>query len=246
MPPRVDVVIPCYNEVTVLEQSVLAALALFERQPQYDWRLVIADNGSNDGTSELARDLDARFERVKALVLEVKGRGLALREAWLASDAEVVSYMDVDLSTDINHLPELVAMVADRGCDVAIGTRLAKGSKTDRQLKREITSRGYVALIRMTFPRLKISDAQCGFKALNRKAVEATVPYIENRMWFFDTELLVLAQQAGLRICELPVRWVEDKDTKVKIISTAAEDIRGLARMRFRRKPKAAATPPAE
>jgi len=238
--PRVDVVIPVYNEVKVLEQSVMTTLDLFEKNPQYDWRVVIADNGSNDGTSELARSLDERFERVKALVLEVKGRGLALREAWLTSDAQIVSYMDVDLSTDILHLPELVAMVAERGCDVAIGSRLAKGSKTDRQLKREITSRGYVALIRMTFPRLRISDAQCGFKALNRRAVEATVPFIENRMWFFDTEMLILAQQAGLKICELPVRWVEDKDTKVKIISTAMEDIRGLARMRFRRRRSAA------
>lgn len=236
MSPRVDVVIPCYNEVKVLEQSVTTTLELFERNPQYDWRLVIADNGSNDGTSELARDLDVRHERVTALVLTVKGRGLALREAWLNSDADVVSYMDVDLSTDIQHLPELIAMVAERGCDVAIGSRLAKGSKTDRQVKREITSRGYVALIRLTFPRLRISDAQCGFKALNRKAVEATVPHIQNRMWFFDTELLVLAHQAKLKICELPVRWVEDKDTKVNILSTATEDIRGLLRMRFRRK----------
>ena len=234
--PRVDVVIPVYNEVKVLEQSALTTLALFDQNPQYDWRLVIADNGSNDGTSELARELEARDPRVKALVLTVKGRGLALREAWLASDAAVVSYMDVDLSTDIAHLPELIAMVAERGCDVAIGTRLAKGSKTDRQLKREITSRGYVALIRLTFPRLHISDAQCGFKALNRKAVEAIVPKIENRMWFFDTEMLILAHQSRLKICELPVRWVEDTDTKVKIISTAMEDIRGLARMRFRRR----------
>ena len=238
--PAVDVVIPCLNEVGVLRASVTTTLALFDANPRFDWRLVIADNGSTDGTSELARDLDARFERVKALVLTVKGRGLALREAWLSSDADVVSYMDVDLSTDINHLPELVAMVAERGCDVAIGSRLARGSKTDRQLKREITSRGYVALIRMTFPRLKISDAQCGFKALNRKAVEAVVPHIENRMWFFDTEMLVLAHQAGLKICELPVRWVEDTDTKVKILSTATEDIRGLVRMRFRRKRKSA------
>jgi glycosyltransferase involved in cell wall biosynthesis len=183
----------------------------------------------------LARELDARFERVQALVLTVKGRGLALREAWLNSEADIVSYMDVDLSTDIAHLPKLVSMV-EGGCDVAIGTRLAKGSKTDRQLKREITSRGYVALIRMTFPRLRISDAQCGFKALNRKAVSAVVPKIENRMWFFDTELLIIAHQAKLKICELPVRWVEDKDTKVKIVSTATEDIKGLLRMRFRRK----------
>jgi len=236
MPPRVDVVIPCYNEVKVLEQSVLTTLELFAANPQYDWRVVIADNGSKDGTADLARELDAKHERVKALVLEVKGRGLALREAWMTSDADVVSYMDVDLSTDIHHLPELVAMVAERGCDVAIGSRLAKGAKTDRQMKREITSRGYVALIRMTFPKLKITDAQCGFKALSRRAVETVVPEIENRMWFFDTEMLVLAHQAGLKICELPVRWVEDTDTKVRILSTAAEDIRGLARMRFRRK----------
>lgn len=234
--PRVDVVIPVYNEVKVLEQSAMTTLALFDQNQQYDWRLVIADNGSNDGTPELARSLETRDPRVKALVLEVKGRGLALREAWLSSDADVVSYMDVDLSTDLNHLPELVAMVAERGCDVAIGSRLAKGSKTDRQLKREITSRGYVALIRMTFPRLRITDAQCGFKALNRKAVQAVVPHIENRMWFFDTEMLILAHQAKLTICELPVRWVEDTDTKVKIVSTALEDIRGLARMRFRRR----------
>jgi glycosyltransferase involved in cell wall biosynthesis len=234
--PRVDVVIPVYNEVKVLEQSAMTTLALFDQNQQYEWRLVIADNGSNDGTPELARSLEARYSRVKALILEVKGRGLALREAWLSSDADVVSYMDVDLSTDLSHLPELVAMVAERGCDVAIGSRLAKGSKTDRQLKREITSRGYVALIRMTFPRLRITDAQCGFKALNRKAVQAVVPHIENRMWFFDTEMLILAHQAKLKICELPVRWVEDTDTKVKIVSTALEDIRGLARMRFRRR----------
>lgn len=234
--PRVDVVIPVYNEVKVLEQSATTTLALFDQNPQYDWRLVIADNGSNDGTSELARSLEARDPRVKAHILEVKGRGLALREAWLSSDADIVSYMDVDLSTDLKHLPELIAMVAERGCDVAIGSRLARGSKTDRQLKREITSRGYVALIRMTFPRLRITDAQCGFKALNRRAVQTVVPHIENRMWFFDTEMLILAHQAKLKICELPVRWVEDTDTKVKIVSTAMEDIRGLARMRFRRR----------
>ena len=234
--PTVDVVFPVYNEVKVLEQSVATTLALFDQHQQYEWRLVIADNGSNDGTSELARGLEARDPRVKALVLEVKGRGLALREAWLSSDADVVSYMDVDLSTDLQHLPELIAMVAERGCDVAIGSRLANGSKTDRQLKREITSRGYVALIRLTFPRLRITDAQCGFKALNRRAVQAVVPHIENRMWFFDTELLILAHQAKLKICELPVRWVEDTDTKVKIVSTALEDVRGLARMRFRRR----------
>lgn len=232
---RVDVVIPCYNEVTVLEESVRQTLALFDANPQYDWRCVVADNGSTDGTGKLAQQLQEQDPRVQAFLLTIKGRGVALRKAWMQSDADVVSYMDVDLSTDLNQLPKLISMVAEGGCDVAIGSRLAKGSDTDRQLKREITSRGYVFLIRATFPRLRITDAQCGFKALNRRTVNLIVPKIENRMWFFDTEMLILAQQAGLRICELPVRWVEDRDSKVHILKTAIEDIRGLARMRLRR-----------
>ncbi|MFW6197271.1 MAG: dolichyl-phosphate beta-glucosyltransferase [Myxococcota bacterium] len=235
-PPRVDVVIPCLNEVAVLRQSVETALAFFEQHPRYQWRVVVADNGSTDGTGDLARQLEAEHPgRVKAIVLEIRGRGLALRHAWLASDADIVAYMDVDLSTDIAHLPELVDMVAERGCHVASGSRLARGSRTERSLKREITSRGYMFLIRAMFPRLRITDAQCGFKALSRRAVEEVVPLIENRMWFFDTELLILAHRKGLRICELPVRWVEDPDTKVRIVKTAIEDIRGLLRMRFRR-----------
>ncbi|MFN0149064.1 MAG: dolichyl-phosphate beta-glucosyltransferase [Dehalococcoidia bacterium] len=230
---RVDVVIPVYNEVTVLRKSIEQTLALFGEHPEYDWRVVIADNGSTDGTGALATELAGKDPRVQARLLTVKGRGLALRDAWLASDADIVAYMDVDLSTDIRHLPELARMIASESCDVAIGTRLARGSKTKRSLKREVTSRGYVALIRATFPMLKISDAQCGFKALSRRAAQDLVPRIENRMWFFDTELLILAQRHGYRIRELPVRWDEDPDTKVRILKTAAEDIRGLLRMRF-------------
>ncbi|MBI2766998.1 MAG: glycosyltransferase family 2 protein [Chloroflexi bacterium] len=235
---RVDVVIPCYNEVGVLRQSVEKTLALLRQHDRYDWRIVIADNGSIDGTGPLARELEAQYPEVQALLLTIKGRGLALREAWMRSDADVVMYMDVDLSTDIAHLPRLIDMVAIEGCDVAIGTRLARGSKTKRSLKRETTSRGYVLLIRATFPRMRITDAQCGFKALSRRTVEHLVPQVQNRMWFFDTELLVLAHRAGYKICELPVRWDEDTDTKVHILKTAMEDICGLARMRFSRPPR--------
>ena len=233
--PSVDVVIPVYNEVKVLEQSVQRTLELFDANPNFDWHVVVADNGSTDGTGKLAQELATRDPRVHALLLTIKGRGVALRKAWTESTADVVAYMDVDLSTDINQLPKLISMVADGGCDVAIGSRLARGSKTDRQLKREITSRGYVMMIRATFPKLRITDAQCGFKALSRHTADTIVPKIENRMWFFDTEMLILAHQAGLRICELPVRWVEDRDSKVHIVKTAMEDIRGLLRMRLRR-----------
>ena len=231
--PAVDVVLPCYNEVTVLRESVERTLATIRDVAGYNWRILIADNGSTDGTGALAEELARAHAEVSAMTIVEKGRGLALRGAWLASDADVVTYMDIDLSTDVAHLPELVRMVAHEGCDVAIGTRLGKGAETTRSLKREVTSRGYVFLIRATFPGLKITDAQCGFKALTRKAAQDLVPRIENRMWFFDTELLILAHRHGYRICELPVRWDEDPDTKVKIVKTAVEDIKGLARMRF-------------
>lgn len=233
--PRVDVVIPCLNEANVLRSSVETAVALFARHPRYDWRLVIADNGSTDGTGDLARELENEYSQVQALLLPVRGRGLALREAWLQSDADIVSYMDVDLSTDIEHLPRLVGMVDSSDCEVAIGSRRARGASTRRGLKREVTSRAYISMIRLTFPGLKVTDAQCGFKALSRRAIDELVPQIQNRMWFFDTELLILANRAGMPICEMPVRWQEDPDTKVKIIGTAIEDIRGLARMRFGR-----------
>ncbi len=234
--PRVDVVIPCYNEAPVLRVSVARSLACFATHPQYGWRLVIADNGSDDGTLAIARELEAAHGEVRALALTIKGRGRALRAAWLGSDADVVAYMDADLSTDLAHLPELVGMVADGGCDVATGSRLAQRSETRRSLKREVISRAYVLLIRVFFPRLRISDAQCGFKALSRRAVELVVPATRDPNWFFDTELLIAAHQAGLRVGELPVRWVEDPDTKVRILSTALEDVRGLLRMRFRRR----------
>lgn len=232
--PTVDVVIPCYNEVSVLRSSVERTLQLFDRVPGFGWRVVIADNGSTDGTGDLARQLESEYApRVKALVLPIKGRGYALCEAWLASDADIVAYMDVDLSTDLEQLPHLIRLITERGCDGAIGSRLAKGARTTRSLKREITSRGYVLLIRLFFPRLRITDAQCGFKAFRREVAQDLVRQVENRMWFFDTEVLILAHWAGYRICELPVRWVEDPDTKVKILRTALEDLRGLWRMRW-------------
>jgi len=234
-PPRVDVVLPCYNEVAVLRETVTTLLEFLADKEDFDWKIVIAENGSSDGTAELAEELAAMDARVFARTSREKGRGLALKRVWMESDADIVCYMDVDLSTDIAHLPDLVAMVSGGRCDIAIGSRLAKGSNTRRSLKREITSRGYVFLIRATFPRMQLTDAQCGFKAMNRRVVQEVLPLVENPMWFFDTELLVLAHRKGFRICELPVRWVEDRDTKVRIFDTAVEDIRGLLRMRCKR-----------
>jgi glycosyltransferase involved in cell wall biosynthesis len=233
-PVRVDVVIPVYNEEKVLAESIGKLHAYLTEHVAHDWRIVIADNASIDGTADVARAVVARFgERVAYLYLEQKGRGRALRKAWLDSTADIVSYMDVDLSTNLDAFPKLLSAIVDEGYDVAIGSRLKRGARVRRQWKRELISRGYNLLVWSLFPRRTFSDAQCGFKALTRRAVDRLVPLVENNNWFFDSELLLRANQLGFRIAEVPVEWVEDLDSRVNITKTATEDVKGLLRVRF-------------
>jgi len=227
----VELVIPVYNEAHVLAQSIGTLTAFLGAQLPYAWRIVIADNASTDGTLAVAQRLAAAERRVTVLHLAEKGRGRALKTAWLGSAADVLSYMDVDLSTELAAYPALIRAIAEEGYDLASGSRLARGSRTRRSLKREALSRGYNALIRAVLW-THFSDAQCGFKALSRRAAQALLPRVANPTWFFDTELLVLAEKKGYRLKELPVRWVEDPDTRVKLASTIGEDLRGLWRLR--------------
>lgn len=238
----VDIVIPVYNEEHVLARSVDTLRAFLRDKLPHAWRVVVADNASTDGTLRVAQALAEQHPGEVAVVhLPQKGRGRALRAAWLGSEADVLVYMDVDLSTDLSALPPLVDGIAVEGYDVAIGSRLARGARTTRSLRREVISRLYNLLIKaIHFTRF--SDAQCGFKAVSRQAAGELVPLIKNEEWFFDTELLILAEKGGYRIKEVPVRWVEDPDTRVKIASTASEDIRGLLRLRFSRIPKRSRT----
>ena len=237
MAASVDIVIPVYNEEHVLERSVETLRSFVAQHLPYPWRVLVADNASTDGTLAVAQELARRYEDVDYLHLPQKGRGRALRAAWLASEADVVSYMDVDLSTDLVAFPPLVAAILEEGYDVAIGTRLGSGSQTNRSPRRELISRTYNLLIKVLFF-TRFSDAQCGFKAVSRRAAQELVPLVENQEWFFDTELLLLADKGGYRIKEVPVRWVEDPDTRVRIARTVAEDLRGLLRMRLRRIPR--------
>ncbi len=231
---RVDVVIPVYNEEHVLAASV-ATLSLFlGERLRYDWRVVIADNASTDGTLAVAEELAAANDRVRVVHLAKKGRGRALRRAWLDSDADVVAYMDVDLSTNLDALPDLVARIADGTCDIAIGSRLMAGARVTRQWKREIISRLYNLIIKFMFPRRTFSDAQCGFKAVSRRAVRAVVPLVEDQGWFFDSELLLRGEELGFRVAEVPVEWIEDLDSRVNIAATALDDLKGLVRVRLR------------
>ena len=238
MATTVDIVIPVLNEEVALPVCIEKIFSFVEDHPDREWRVVVADNGSTDRTAEVASELIDKYPSLRVTHLDQRGRGRALKKAWTESDADVRLYMDVDLSTDINRMPDLVSAIADEGYDVAVGSRLRKESEVvGRTLKREITSRGYNIMIRMMFPLTGWRDAQCGFKAVSRKAAENVVPLAKDNAWFFDTELLLLAGKAGYRIKEIPVRWEDDPDTRVKIISTAWEDVKGLLRLRFKGRP---------
>jgi glycosyltransferase involved in cell wall biosynthesis len=227
----VEIVIPVYNEEAALEKSVNTLRAYLLEYFPYRWRVTIADNASTDKTWEIATRLQETYPDVKALHLDQKGRGRALRYAWTISEADVVTYMDVDLSTNLKSFLPLVAPIITGHSEMAIGSRLARGAVVTRQWKREIISRCYNLMIKLSFLNA-FSDAQCGFKACRTDAARRLLPLIENNEWFFDTEMLLLAEHNGLRIYEVPVEWIEDLDSRVKIVKTVMEDIRGLWRVR--------------
>ncbi|MFE7506257.1 glycosyltransferase [Promicromonospora sp. NPDC057488] len=228
--PVLDLVIPVYNEEHGLERAVRAAHSYLTTRFPYPARITVVDNASTDGTLAVARRLLDELDGVQVLHLDAKGRGRALHTAWLASDAQVLAYMDVDLSTDLSALLPLVAPLVSGHSHLAIGTRLARGSRIVRGPKREIVSRGYNLLLRGTLA-ARFSDAQCGFKAIRADAARELLPLVADTQWFFDTELLVLAERAGLRIHEVPVDWVDDPDSRVDIVATALADVRGIARL---------------
>ena len=230
----VEITIPVLNEERALP-GCIASLDAFLGQhlSGYGWHITIADNGSTDSTAAVAGQLAAEHPgHVGYLHLDRRGRGGALRRAWLESECDIVSYMDVDLSTGLEALPPLVHAIAEEGYHVAVGSRLIGSSRIVRSAKRELLSRTYNLIIKAAFM-TRFTDAQCGFKALSRPAAQILVPSVVNNHWFFDTELLIIAEKRGFRTKEVPVQWTEDPDTRVKVLRTALEDLRGLARLRL-------------
>jgi putative flippase GtrA len=228
--PVLDVVVPVYNEELDLEPCVRRLHAYLRENFPYRFRITIADNASTDATADVARRLTEQIPGVAAVHLPEKGRGRALKHVWIHSDAAVLAYMDVDLSTDLGALLPLVAPLITGHSDLAIGSRLARGSRVVRGAKREFISRSYNLILRGTLS-ARFSDAQCGFKAIRSDVAERLLPMVEDTGWFFDTEMLVLAERAGLRIHEVPVDWVDDPDSRVDIVATAMADLRGIARL---------------
>ncbi|MCP2280957.1 Glycosyl transferase family 2 [Nocardia amikacinitolerans] len=229
--PLLDIVIPVYNEENSLADCVYRLEAHLTAGFPFRTRITIADNASTDSTLQLAHLIRSEYDNVHVVHLDAKGRGRALRTAWLASDAAVVAYMDVDLSTDLNALLPLIAPLFTGHSDLSIGTRLSGKSRVVRGPKREFVSRCYNAILKATL-RARFSDAQCGFKAMRSDVARQVLPLVQDGEWFFDTELLVIAERVGLRIHEVPVDWIDDPDSRVDIVDTALKDLRGIWRMR--------------
>ena len=235
--PLIDIVIPVYNEERDLGPSVRRLHDYLGSDFPFPAVITIADNACRDGTLAVAQGLANELTRVRVVHLDKKGRGRALRAAWLQSDAPVVAYMDVDLSTGLNALLPLVAPLLSGHSDLAIGSRLAHGARVVRGPKREIISRCYMLVLRFALG-AHFSDAQCGFKAVRTSVAKQLLPQVKDEAWFFDTELLILAQRAGMRVHEVPVDWTDDPDSRVAILRTAIEDLRGVVRLRFGARPR--------
>jgi glycosyltransferase involved in cell wall biosynthesis len=228
--PVLDIAVPVHNEERILDHSVRTLHAYVRNHLPFATRISIVDNASQDATRAIGAELASALDGVRFLQLPEKGRGRALRASWMASDARVLAYMDVDLSTRLEALPALIMPIATGSADISIGSRLAPGALVTRSAQRELISRGYNLLLR-TALHTRFRDAQCGFKAIRVEVARALLPAVRDEGWFFDTELLVLAQRAGLPISEVPVEWVEDTDSRVNIPRTALNDLRGVLRL---------------
>ena len=228
--PVLDVVVPVYNEQAALAESVRRLHRHLRTEFPFPFRITIADNASTDAPPEVAAGLAEQLAEVRVRRLDLKGRGRALHDVWSSSDAPVLAYMDVDLSTDLAALAPLVAPLISGHSDLAIGTRLGRGSRVTRGAKREVISRCYNLLLKSTLA-ARFSDAQCGFKAIRADVAARLLPHVQDTGWFFDTELLVLAERSGMRIHEVPVDWIDDPDSRVDIVATAVADVKGIARL---------------
>ena len=234
--PTLDIVIPVYNEEDELESHTETLIGFLKSYlTDFDWTITIVDNASVDKTLAIARRLAKKYQTVRAFHLDQKGRGRAVKKAWLEIDADVHCYMDVDLSTDLKHIPALVRSLL-RGYDIAIGTRNARSSRVyGRGWLRTLTSKTYITLIRLAFL-VRFTDAQCGFKAITNQAAKSLLPHIRDNAWFFDSELLIIAEKLGYRIYEEGVTWIDNPGSTVRVVKTAQGDLEGLWRL-FKTRP---------
>ena len=229
------IVLPCLNEEKILEKNVLMLQKyLLENLRKYDWRIVIADNNSSDKTAEIGKNLEIKYSRVYYFYLTKTGKGLAVLTVWQKFDSDIYVFMDADLSTDLSALRPLVESIDKEGNDVAVGSRYLKGSQVKRSFSRRMFSLGYRILLKLFF-QLRVKDAPCGFKAVNKKIIQDIVPNVKNKQWFFDTEILVLAQKKKFKIKEIPVSWRDHgTESRVRVFSLSWSYFKEIIKLFFR------------
>lgn len=235
--PSVEITVPVYNEEKELAKNIAILHEFCQKNlKSYDWHITIADNASTDNTPLIALAIERDNPNISHFRLEQKGRGRAVKRVWVESDRDLCVYMDLDLSTDLVHLPNILKKLG-AGYDVAIGSRLAKGARViGRTFLRELTSRILNFFFIQFFFHTHFTDAQCGFKAVTRRVVENLIPKVKDNEWFFDGELLIIAEKSGYKIYEEPVHWVDNPGSTVRLISTIWGDLMSISRL-LRTKP---------
>ncbi|MDD2646416.1 MAG: glycosyltransferase [Patescibacteria group bacterium] len=235
---KILIVLPTLNEERALSENVKRVFDFCQDNlSNYDWQILIADNGSTDNTVYISQNLTNQHPRITYFHLDQPGRGRAMKKAWLENEADVYLYMDADLATDLKYLPPLIKAITDEGFDLATGSRLKRGAKISRSLFREISSRTYNLILRVIFPKYKIQDSQCGFKAISQRVKIKVLPSVKDPIWFFDTELFIRANELGFKIKEIPVEWQDNKfvkrKTRVKILKTVTDDLREIIKLKI-------------
>lgn len=233
----VEITIPVYNEQQELKKNITHLAKFCEKNlNEYNWHITIADNASTDTTPTIASALSKQNQHMHLFRLEQKGRGRAIKVVWSQSNADYYVYMDLDLSTDLLHLPKILNAL-EKGNDIAIGSRLKKGARVEgRTVIREITSRALNFFFIQLFFHTHFTDAQCGFKAVTKRVVLDLLPRIEDNGWFFDGELLIIGEKMGYKIYEEPVHWIDNPGSTVQLLSTITGDVKTMIRL-LRTKP---------
>lgn len=236
--PHVLLVIPIYNEEKIIENTVRETIKYLNENTKYSYILVVADNASTDSSPEIVKNLQKEIPFLEYVRLPKKGRGLALHTVWKDFNAEVVAYMDADLSSPLTSLPNIIDPILNNESDVTFGSRLLPpGQAINRKGKRELTSQGYNFLLQFILG-ATFKDAQCGFKAISKEKFNQVEEEIKNQNWFYDTELLLISQYKGLRLKEVPITWVDDPDSSVKVFKTIVENLKEMGRVYFTYRPE--------
>lgn len=235
----IDFCLPAYNEEKILKNNVLKLLNYLKTQNfNFRWRIVIVVNGSSDNSFALAEKLSFAYPgEIIALNIISPGRGNALKKTWLQSTADILIYMDIDLSSSLENIADLLAPLIENKADLTIGSRLMPEAKIKRSFFRELNSRGYNFLAKIILGH-KFSDLQCGFKAVKKETFLKILPYLKDDKWFFDTELIILTNFFHYKIKEVPIKWEERQynqgKSKVKVIRDVTKFIVNLIKLKFR------------